>query len=75
MLRLSQIRRALAWQARFRYGSDGACFGVTDPSRLRPPSSPLMSLPPSSGDPSRRIVMVDDGQGNMVPDDQLPEKK
>lgn len=55
--------------------SGGACFGVTDPSRLRPPSTPLTPMPPLSDGPSRRIVMVDDGQGNMVPDDQLPERK
>ena len=57
------------------YGdSGGVCFGTTDPSRLRPTfHRPMPALKP--GSPTRSIVMVDDGQGNMVRDDRLPEKK
>lgn len=75
MLTRKEIQEAYAFNNSGGVGG-GACFGVTDPSRLRPmPSELPVVLPAETKGVTRRIVMVDDGQGNMVPDDQLPEPK
>jgi hypothetical protein len=55
--------------------NNGACFGTFDPSRRRPIVDHHIPSAEATKGPTRRIVMVDDGTGNMVPDDQLPEKK
>ncbi len=74
MLTLTQIRRSLAFKRTFGIPlEEGSCFGVTDPSRLRPPFPQLVSAP-LKGVP-RQVVVVDAGQRDNVSDDQFPEKK
>lgn len=67
MLRLSQLKRALVWESLFPHGSQGACFGVTDASRLRPPLEKPMP-PLKEGETTRKVAMVEQ-DGVMVPEE------
>jgi hypothetical protein len=75
MLTLKTIMAVQALERSYgRY--EGACFGVTDPSRLRPPTSPSpLSIPPKEVKGLTRTIVMIERDGNMVPDKTLEQDK